>query len=46
MTVSPAKVFNIALVLGFYSILAVFSTTAFINELTSGILLDRIVGLR
>jgi hypothetical protein len=39
-------IISTATVLGFYVILASFSTTAFINELTSGMVLDQIAALR
>lgn len=46
MAIGPTKLISTMMVLGFYSFLALFSTTAFINEVTSGMMLDSIAALR
>jgi len=40
------KALNAGIVLGFYVVMALFSTTAFVNELTSGMVFDSIATLR
>lgn len=46
MEMTKAKALNTGIVLGFYVVMALFSTTAFVNEITSGMVLDSIATLR
>ena len=46
MSVTGSRVVSTVTVLSFYTILALFSTTAFINEVASGMMLDQIATLR
>ncbi len=46
MVVTRSRVVSTVTVLSFYTILALFSTTAFINEVASGMMLDQIATLR
>ena len=46
MVIGLSRMISAAMVLGFYTFLALFSTTAFINDVTSGMMLDAIANLR
>jgi hypothetical protein len=46
MAINKSRIVSTVAVLSFYSILALFSTTAFINEVSSGMMLDQIATLR